>query len=235
MSGRWLMAPPCFTRGAGFSLRTGFNRCGAGLKSRAGSSPPHICVLFLLLSLVGCGGVTTRKPPIEIFPDMDRQPKYKPQAASVFFSDGRASRSAIPGTVATGQLREDDGFETGISSGMYIGRNPLPMDAALLARGRERYDIYCSVCHDRTGSGRGIVPLRVPSWLPTSLLDERIRQMTDGELFNVSSDGRRTMAGYRFQIPVRDRWAIVAYVRALQRTREGTLADVPPELRPAVR
>ena len=192
-------------------------------------------ILFALLILAGCGGVTTRKPPIEVFPDMDRQPKYKPQAASTFFGDSRASRSAVAGTVATGQLREDDAFETGISSGMYAGRNPLPIDAALLARGRERYDIYCAVCHDRTGSGRGIVPLRVPSWQPTNLLDERIRKMSDGELFSVSSDGRRTMHGYRFQVSAGDRWAIVAYVRALQRTREGNLADVPPELRQAVR
>ena len=205
--------------------------------SRAASVSERLALLVLLplLALAGCGGVTTRKPPIEVFPDMDRQPKYKPQAASTFFGDSRASRSAVAGTVAVGQLREDDAYETGISSGMYIGRNPLPMDAALLARGRERYDIYCAVCHDRTGSGRGIVPLRVPSWLPTNLSDERIRKMSDGELFNVSSDGRRTMPGYRFQIPVKDRWAIVAYVRALQRTREGTLADVPPELRQAVR
>jgi len=200
-----------------------------------GQTSRPVGVLILLLALAGCGGVTTRTPPIELFPDMDRQPKYKPQAASAFFSDGRASRTSAPGTVAVGQLREDDAFETGISSGMYAGRNPLPLDAAVLARGRERYDIYCAVCHDRTGGGRGIVSLRVPAWLPTNLLDERIRMMSDGELFNVSSDGRRTMPGYRFQVPARDRWAIVAYVRALQRAREGTLADVPPELRTSVR
>ncbi len=191
-------------------------------------------LLAPLLFTLGCG-VTTRNTPIEIFPDMDRQPKYKPQAASPFFADGRASRAAIPGTVAEGQLREDGGYETGISGGNYIGKNPLAVDAALLARGRERFDIYCAPCHDRTGSGRGIVPLRVPSWIPTSLLEPRIREMTDGELFHVASDGRRTMPGYRYQTPVRDRWAIVAYVRALQRARDATLADVPPELRSTLR
>lgn len=191
-------------------------------------------LLAPLLFTLGCG-VTTRNTPIEIFPDMDRQPKYKPQAASPFFADGRASRVAIPGTVAEGQLREDDGYETGISAGNYVGRNPLAVDAGLLARGRERFDIYCAPCHDRTGSGRGIVPVRVPSWIPTSLLEPRIREMTDGELFHVASDGRRTMPGYRYQTPVRDRWAIVAYVRALQRARDATLADVPAELRSTLR
>ncbi len=188
----------------------------------------------VLILLAGCG-VTTRQPPIEVFSDMQRQPKYKPQAAGAFFEDGRASRSAVPGTVAMGQLRADDAFETGIASGMYIGKNPLPIDAALLARGQERFDIYCAPCHDRTGSGKGIVPLRVPSFLPSNLLDERIRNMSDGELFNVATYGRRTMPAYRFQVPERDRWAIVAYVRALQLAREGTLTDVPPELRPEVR
>jgi mono/diheme cytochrome c family protein len=190
--------------------------------------------LLPLLILAGCG-VTTRSTPVELFPDMDRQPKYKPQAASAFFSDGRASRTAVAGTVAEGQQREDEAFETGISGGMYAGRNPLPLDAPTMARGRERYDIYCAVCHDRTGSGKGIVTARVPAWIPTSLLEPRIRQMTDGELFHVASDGRRTMPGYRYQVPAHDRWAIVAYVRALQRAREATLADVPAELRSTVR
>ncbi len=194
-----------------------------------------LTVLLALAALSGCGGVTTRKPPIELFSDMDRQPRYKPQAASPFFSDGRASRLEAPGTVAVGQLREDEVFETGVSAGVFAGRNPLPLDAALLARGRERYDIYCAVCHDRTGSGRGIVPLRVPAWQPVNLLDGRIRKMSDGELFSVASGGRRTMPGYRFQAPARDLWAVVAYARALQRAREGTMADVPPELRTSVR
>jgi mono/diheme cytochrome c family protein len=172
-----------------------------------------------LLVLAGCG-VTTRDTPVEVFSDMRRQPKYKPQAASSFFADGRASRSAVPGTVAVGQLREV--------------QNPLPVDAALLARGQERFDIYCAVCHDRTGSGKGIIALRT-GWLPTNLLDERARKMNDSELFDVATNGRRTMPAYRFQVPERDRWAIIAYVRALQRAATGTLKDVPPELRPEVR
>jgi len=189
---------------------------------------------FLLLLLAAGCGVTTRQTPVEVFSDMRRQPRYKPQGTSAFFTDRRASQGAVPGTVAVGQLRDDEAFETGMVSGKYVDRISAPVDAALLARGQERFDIYCAVCHDRTGSGRGIVPLRT-SWLPTSLLDDRVLKMPDGELFSVATFGRRTMPAYRFQVSARDRWAIVAYVRALQLARRGTLADVPAELRSEVR
>lgn len=186
-----------------------------------------------LMLLAGCD-TTTRKPPLQIFPDMDRQPRYNPLAESSFFADGRASRMPVPGTVAVGQLREDDSYYTGISGNLYLGRNPRPLDAALLARGRTQFEVFCAPCHDRTGDGRGIVSTR-GAWLAVNLHEDRIVQMTDGELFNVASFGRRTMPGYRFQISADDRWAIVAYIRALQRTTQGTLEDVPPELRKGVR
>jgi mono/diheme cytochrome c family protein len=192
-----------------------------------------LAVALGLLMLVGCG-VTTSQPPVEVFSDMRRQPKYKALGASPFFSDGRASRPPVPGTVAAGRLIGDEAFETGIAGKMYVGRNPLPIDAALLARGRERFDIYCSICHDRAGDGKGIVPVRT-AWLAVNLHDERILQMTDGELFNVATYGRRTMPAYRFQIPPADRWAIVAYVRALQRAGQGAIEDVPSEVRGQVR
>lgn len=200
----------------------------------SGTTPKAAAIAALMLIGAGCGGIATRQPPVEIFDDMRRQPKYKAQGSGLFFPDGRASRDPVPGTVAVGHLREDTAFETGIEGGMYLGRNPLAIDAAVLARGRERYDIYCAACHDRIGDGRGIVSLRT-SWLPANLHDDRIRNMRDGELFNVATFGRRTMPGYRYQVSARDRWAIVAYVRALQRARRGTLADVPPELRPELR
>lgn len=179
----------------------------------------RLLAVAALLLLGGCG-VTTRDTPVEVFSDMRRQPKYKPQGASQFFSDGRSGRPEVPGTVAVGPLRDVPA--------------PPPIDAALLARGQERFDIFCAVCHDRTGSGKGIIALRT-AWLPTDLLDERIVKMPDSEIFDVSTNGRRTMPAYRFQIPERDRWAIVAYVRALQRARAGKLEDVPPELRPDLR
>ncbi|MBI4875775.1 MAG: cytochrome c [Acidobacteria bacterium] len=173
-----------------------------------------------VLALAGCGS-TSRRPPIEIFPDMDRQPKIKAQTTTL---------RPVPGTVAQGQLQEDESRTTGIASGMYIGRNPLPLNRETLSRGRERFDIYCAPCHDRLGSGHGIVAQR-SSWLPANMHDARVKNMTDGELFSVATHGRRSMPAYRFQVSESDRWAIVAYVRALQRTTSATLEDVPAELR----
>jgi len=188
-----------------------------------------LLALFATLVLSGCARITSTRPPIEVFPDMDRQPRYDVQAASPFFPDGRASRQPVPGTVAQGQLREDEGFETGAVDGMYVGRNPLEITEDTLLRGQERFNIYCAPCHDRAGEGRGIVGQR-SLWLASNLMDQRVRDMVDGELFHVATYGRRTMPAYRFQVPTEDRWAIVAYVRALQRAT-GTIEDVPTELR----
>lgn len=191
------------------------------------------------LLLAGCAGMTSKNPPLEVFPDMDRQAKYKPQMHGDFFADGKASRRPVPGTVAQGQLKDDDALYTGVVNNMYIGRNPLPVDRALLVRGRKKFETYCSPCHSRTGGEVGIVGKRVlatgQAWLPTMLQDDRVKQMTDGEIFTVATDGRRSMRGYKYQISARDRWAIVAYVRALQRSTIGTLEDVPADLRPELR
>lgn len=184
--------------------------------------------------VAGCAGLSTEKPPIEVFPDMKRQPKYKPQESSSFFSDGRTDQRPVPGTVAVGRLNEDEGFHTGAAGGQYLGRNPLPITAETLTRGQERYDIYCAPCHDRTGSGRGLVGQK-SMWLANSLHDPRIKSMVDGEIYQVIALGRRSMPGYRFQIEANDRWAIVAYVRALQRATSGTLGDVPADLRSELR
>jgi len=174
----------------------------------------------LALIAAGCSS-TSRRPPLEIMPDMKHQAKYLPQAGSPFFADGRASRRPVEGTVARGQWNDD-------------ATRPLPIDKATLERGQERFNIYCAPCHDRSGTGRGIVALR-SSWLAGNLHDQRIRDMSDSQLFDTIAHGKRTMPGYRFQIEARDRWAIVAYVRALQRAWTGTLADVPPELRNELR
>lgn len=180
----------------------------------------------IVLLLAGCAGTTSRKPPIEIWPDMDRQPKVKPQTV--------AGQRPVPGVVAVGRLLEDDAFRTGQDKGMYVGKNPLPITMQTLVRGRERYNIYCAPCHDQTGSGHGIVSLR-SSWLPTNLLEPRVRNMADGELYTVISQGRRSMPSYRFQIPEADRWAIVAYLRALHRATDARMEDVPAELRGELR
>jgi hypothetical protein len=185
-----------------------------------------VAPILLAVVAVGCG---SNNPPVEIFSDMRRQPKYLPQEASALFADGRASRPPVPGTVARGELKEDTVFYTGTRDGNYVA-NPLPLDLTVLKRGQERFNIYCAPCHDRTGAGRGIVAQR-SLWLPINLQEQRIRDMADGQLFDTITHGKRTMPGYRFQIPERDRWSIVAYVRALQRATSGTVNDVPQELR----
>jgi len=160
---------------------------------------------------------------------MKRQPKYKPQAAGAFFDDGRATRRPVPGTIARGYLKEDAAFYAGKDGSAYAP-NPLPITRETLTRGQERFNIYCAPCHDRTGSGQGIVAQR-GSWIAGNLAEQRIRDQADGQLFETISYGRHTMPGYRFQIAERDRWAIVAYVRALERAASGAVRDVPEELR----
>jgi mono/diheme cytochrome c family protein len=177
----------------------------------------YVAVAMAALALAGCGS-SSRRPPVEVFPDMKRQARYKPQQENPFFADGRASRPPVPGTVARG-----------------IHPEPRPaLTASLVARGRERYEIYCAACHDRTGSGQGIVATRA-GWLAANLADGRIRELSDETLFDVITNGKRTMPAYRFQVSERDRWAVIAYVRALQRAAAGTLEDVPPELRSELR
>ena len=188
-------------------------------------------VAMFALVLAGCG--SNRTPPIQVFPDMKDQPKYLPQTASRFFGDGRELRRPVPGTVARGYLKEDDVFYTGMRDGSFAA-NPLPLDRETLGRGQERFNIYCAPCHDRTGSGRGIVALR-GSWLAFDLTETRIRQMPDGQIFDTITHGKRTMPAYRFQVGERARWAIVLYIRALERAASGTLADVPQELRSDLR
>ena len=141
------------------------------------------------------------------------------------------ARRPVEGTVAIGHLKADDAYSTGVIGDKYIGLNPEKIDRALIERGQKRFNIYCTPCHDRTGSGRGIVPTRFPSWLPSNLQDPRQKAMVDGEIFNIITIGRRTMPPYATQIPEKDRWAIVAYVRALQRTTSGVIADVPASLK----
>jgi mono/diheme cytochrome c family protein len=187
----------------------------------------RVALLAAVLSLAGCAGNTSRRPPLEVFADMDRQGTNRPQRVK--------DERPVPGTVAVGHLNADSAYATGQANGMYVGANPLPINKATLERGQERFNIYCAPCHDQTGGGHGIVPTRVPSWLPTNLLEQRVRNMVDGELYTVIAQGRRSMPAYRFQIPEPDRWAIVAYVRALQRSSAGTIDDVPPELRGELR
>lgn len=181
------------------------------------------------------------KPRVEIIPDMDSQPKFKAQAANALFADGRAMRPVVPGTVARGELKEDDHYYRGLVNGTYATENALPITSRLLKRGQERYDIYCAPCHGLSGDGRGIVSQRAEAlqqgtWIPpTSYHTDVVRERADGFLFNAITNGIRNMPAYGSQIPTEDRWAIVAYVRALQRSHNATLSDVPADVRSSLR
>jgi mono/diheme cytochrome c family protein len=189
-------------------------------------------------------------PRINIIPDMDVQAKYLPQTANAMFADGRAMRPVPAGTVARGALRADDAFFRGRAGGDWVPSVPaaaadsLGAWSALLARGRERYDIFCATCHGLSGHGDGMISRRalelaeqgLANWTPpSSLHDDVVRGRPDGHLFNTITNGIRTMPAYGPQIAPADRWAVVAYVRALQRSQRASLADVPEDARAALR
>jgi mono/diheme cytochrome c family protein len=162
--------------------------------------------------------------------DMHDQPKYQALAPSPFFADGRASRPLVENTVARGAIEDDPRHATGRVGGEYVADVPVTMTRELIARGRERYDIYCAVCHDRAGTGRGMI-VRRGFRQPESFHAERLRGVADGYVFEVITHGFGMMPSYAAQIPIDDRWAIVAYVRALQLSQNATLADVPAAAR----
>jgi mono/diheme cytochrome c family protein len=157
---------------------------------------------------------------------MHDQPKFEPLEPSAFFADGRSARRPVEGTVARGQLHEDALLHTGKVGGANATVFPFPVDAAVMARGQERYDIFCAPCHARTGDGNGMIVQRGYRQPPT-LHSDRLRDAAPGHFFDVITNGFGAMPDYSAQIPAADRWAIVAYVRALQLSAHATLADVP--------
>ena len=166
------------------------------------------------------------EPHWHVFADMDFQPKAKSDAPFDEFADGRANRGEIAGTVARGLLKEDDPqYFFGLDGDQWLTGLPARIvpTPALLAKGRERYDIFCAPCHGYDGQGGGTVPKRVEqsgkAWIPANLVSETFVTIPNGQLYNTISNGRNTMLGYASQIPVEDRWAIVLYVRALQRSQ----------------
>jgi len=158
--------------------------------------------------------------------DMHNQPKYRPLRASDFFPDGSSARPLVEGTVARGTLQEDSAFFTGKVGTAAVKELPFPVDEQLLDRGQDRYNIFCTPCHDATGGGRGMVVQRGYRQ-PTSFHDERLRMADAGYFFDVMTNGFGAMPDYRTQITARDRWAIVAYIRALQLSQHATAADIP--------
>ena len=159
---------------------------------------------------------------------MEDQPKVRTLQGSDFFADGRAARPRVPGTVARGLLHEDVLLETGKLAGRDADLFPYPIDAAVLARGRERYDIYCSACHDRTGAGDGMIVRRgFPR--PPSFHEPRLRAAPAGHFVGVMANGFGRMYPFADRVSARDRWAIAAYIRALQLSQNAALADATPQ------
>jgi len=195
-----------------------------------------LILLAAALFISGCTRErTSEKPPIHLNPNMDHQEKYKAQAESQFFADGATMRTPVEGTVARGELREETDYFSGKDNdGNFIKNAPVALNMDGLKRGQERFNIYCSPCHSKVGDGKSIIVEKgmVP---PPSFHIDRIRDMNDGELFDIITNGIRNMPSYRHQIHPDDRWLIILYLRALQRSQNAKLNDVPEQLRETIR
>src|SRR5271157_5145130 len=205
-----------------------------------------IVVLTLLtgvvVSLMGFRGTVSERRPFIIVTDQVIQPRFEPQGESPFFKDGRMMRTPPAGTVPFGGadyesdagsprlnpdfLQEDDRYYRGKQGTDWVTRIPVKLDLELLRRGQERYEIYCAPCHGATGSGNGLMTQYGMVGV-ASITDELHALMPVGEYFNVISNGKGRMLGYGAQVKVRDRWAIVAYIRALMRSQNASYGDVP--------
>lgn len=186
--------------------------------------------------------------PIRLFQDMTFQSKFKTQSLNPLFADQRAMRPPIQGAVSRGDLRADAHLDAGVVGGAWATTLPSQLASSyeFLERGRERFNIYCSVCHGFAGGGDGTVnqramalltnvngPVNGTTWVQAKNLvhDETVTVQPVGQIFNTITHGVRTMAGYESQIPVEDRWAIALYVKALQRSQNAAIEDVPQEMR----
>jgi mono/diheme cytochrome c family protein len=207
--------------------------------------------VIAVMAIAGFRGDKSRKAPIEIFPDMDRQPRYNAQQKSGFYADGRAARQHVAGTVPQGfvqpgqydttqannarRLTGPAGFanfptyiDTGRAGDVWGDGIPLELTAAVLERGRERYNISCAVCHGAVGDGSGVVSKYGFGGI-ANLLESRFHKMADGHLFQTITHGKGNMGAYGSNITVEDRWAIIAYIRALQKSQSASANDVPAE------
>lgn len=196
-------------------------------------------------ALTGCRGNKSSDPPVHPILNMDFQQYYKPQEENAWFPDKRAMRQPVEGTVPQGILARDDADLLKADDAYYKGRGPdgrlvdnLPanvkLDAALLARGEQRFNIYCAPCHDKAGYGQGIIVQRGLKVPPPSYHDPRLQAMPVGYFFDVITHGKNTMKSYAAQVPVADRWAIAAWVRVLQVSQRAELADIPADQRDSI-
>jgi hypothetical protein len=163
--------------------------------------------------------------------DMYDEPRFEPLEASTLFDDGTSARPLVAGTVARGDLREDEGFYSGKVDGKYVTTLPVDLDEPLLLRGQERFNIYCSPCHGRVGDGNGMIIERGFRRPPSFVSTDRLLDTPVGHFYDVISNGFGAMPSYASRVAPHDRWAIVAYIRALQRSQNGSVDDVPLELR----
>ncbi len=200
----------------------------------------------IVVSILGTRGTVNSRRPLMLFPDMNAQPRYDPQGSSNFFADGRVMRTPPSGTVPFGGadyecdagsprqnpdfLQADDAYYRGKQGSGWVSKSPVKLDIELLRRGRERYDIHCAICHGATGTGAGVMTKFGMAGV-ASITDDLHKLMSDGEYFNVITNGKGRMMPYAPQISVRDRWAIVAYIRALMRSQSGRPSDIPEALR----
>ncbi len=191
------------------------------------SARTRLFVRAALLLVSGCRGNGSELPPIRPIRDMFQQPKLRPQASSGLFHDGTSTRPPPRGSAPQEQSQGPDDYATGTDANGYLETIPQPVDEAMLARGEERYGIFCVPCHDRSGAGRGPTVRRgFPQ--PIELSSDHTRALADGELFRTIGFGIGNMPGHRAQVPVADRWAIVAWVRVLQRAQRASLAELRP-------
>lgn len=207
-------------------------------------------IVAAVVSLAGFRGDKFTNTPLQITPDMKHQPKVITQHGSKFFSDNRGDHPLIPGTIPVGYnlqgrylqsgvnnqssassfTSEPTYKDTGVMGDVYGDGIPLTVNEKLLERGRERYEIFCAVCHDRTGGGNGIVKTYGLATV-ASLMDDRIKGQPDGQIFSTITNGKNTMGAYGPSIAVEDRWAIIAYLRALQKTQSMKAEVLSPETR----
>jgi mono/diheme cytochrome c family protein len=208
-----------------------------------------ILITVAIVSLAGFRGEKSSEPPVQIFPDMKVQPRYDPQHTSTFFADGSSARKPVSGTIPlgytlpgsflqagaknttiqpTGFANQPDYYNTGKFGDSYGDGFPIEVSEALINRGRERFNINCAVCHGKAGLGNGVISKFGIATI-VNLQDERIRTMPDGQIFSTLTNGKNTMGAYGPQIAVDDRWAIVAYVRALQKSQGMKLTELSAE------